>query len=65
MSIVGDGVDAAATAMLKSMPVSGSMVPEIPLGKQAAHPPFMMPTQVQVMKARVRHRKQEEEEKRR
>jgi hypothetical protein len=37
------------------------MVPEIPLAKQAIHPPFMMLTHVQVMKARVRRRKQEGE----
>jgi hypothetical protein len=34
------------------------MVPEIPLGKQAVHPPFMMLTQVE-------NRKQEEGENRR
>jgi hypothetical protein len=31
------------------------MVPEIALGKHAVHPPFMMLTQVQVMKVRVTH----------
>jgi hypothetical protein len=49
-------------SLLKLMPVPNLMVLEILSGKQAVHPPFMMLTQVQVMKARVRHRKQEEGE---
>jgi hypothetical protein len=49
--------------LLKSMAVPDLIVLEILSGKQAVHPPFMMLTQVQAVKARVRNRKQEEGEK--
>jgi hypothetical protein len=41
MSIVGDGVE--AVTVVAAQVDAGA---KIPLGKQAVHPPFMIPTQV-------------------
>jgi hypothetical protein len=65
MSLVGNGADAAATATAQVDAGTGFDGPEIPLGKQAVHPPSTIMTQAQVMKVRVRHQRQEEGEKKR
>jgi hypothetical protein len=65
MSIVGDDVDTAATVAAQVDAGTGLDGAGILSGKQALHPPFMIPTQVQMMKVRVRHRKQEEGKKKR
>jgi hypothetical protein len=65
MSIVRDGADTAATVAAQVDAGTGLDGARNLFRQQAVHPPFMMPTQVQVMKVRVRHQKQEEGEKRR
>jgi hypothetical protein len=66
MSIVGDGADTATTAAAQVDAGTGiDGAKKIPLGKQAIHPPSTVKTHAQVIKVRVRHRKQEEGEKKR